>query len=61
MALRKKKRGVTRKITKTGTYTYYVTIPREYIEELGWRKKQRVSLRLSGKKVIIKDWKEKIG
>ena len=56
MALRKKKDGVVRKITKTGTYTYYVTIPREYIEELGWRKKQRVSLKLSGKKVIIEDW-----
>jgi len=58
MAKRKdKKDGITRKITKTGTYTYYVTIPREYIEELGWRKKQKVSIKLSGKKLIIKDWK----
>ena len=57
MALRKKKEGIVRKITKTGTYTYYVTIPREYIEELDWRKKQKVLLKLSGKKVIIEDWK----
>jgi len=53
-----KKQGISRKITKTGEYTYYVTIPREYIEALGWRCKQKVSVKLSGKKVIIEDWKE---
>ena len=42
----------------TGKYTYYVTIPREYIEILGWRKKQKVTLKLSGKKIIIEDWKK---
>ena len=46
-----------RKITKTGKYTYYVTIPREYIAELGWRKKQKVAVRLEDKKIIIEDWK----
>ena len=52
-----KKEGVARKITKTGKYTYYVTIPREYIEALGWRCKQKVAIKLSGKKVVIEDWK----
>lgn len=47
-----------RKITKTGAYTYYVTIPREYIAELRWRKKQKVTIKLSGKKIIIEDWKK---
>ncbi len=57
MARYKKEDGVVRKLTKTGKYTYYVTIPREYIATLGWRKKQKVSVRLSGKKIIIEDWK----
>lgn len=48
-----------RKITKTGIYTYYVTIPREYIEELGWRKKQKVKVSKEGDKIIIEDWKNK--
>lgn len=57
MAKYRKKDEAVRKITKTGLYTYYVTIPREYIVELGWRKKQKVSVKLSGKKVVIEDWK----
>ena len=57
MAKYRKKEEAVRKITKTGEYTYYVTIPREYISELGWRKKQKVSVKLSGKKIIVEDWK----
>jgi bifunctional DNA-binding transcriptional regulator/antitoxin component of YhaV-PrlF toxin-antitoxin module len=57
MAKSKRKR-ITRKLTMTGKYSYYVTIPREYIEVLGWRKKQKLTLKLSGKKIIIEDWKK---
>ena len=57
MAKGKKNKGVTRKLTKTGDYTYYVTIPKDYIEKLGWRVKQKVVVKLSGKKIIIEDWK----
>ena len=57
MLKNRKKNEAVRKITKTGSYTYYVTIPREYIAELGWRKKQKVSVKLSGKKIVIEDWK----
>ena len=53
-----KKEGIPRKITKTGEYTYYVTIPREYIEALGWRCKQKVAVKLTRKKVVIGDWRE---
>ena len=56
MAKRKKKE-VVRKLTKTGEYTYYVTIPREYIEELDWRRKQKVVVKKVGKKIVIEDWK----
>jgi bifunctional DNA-binding transcriptional regulator/antitoxin component of YhaV-PrlF toxin-antitoxin module len=47
-----------RKVTKTGTYTYYVTIPKEDLDILGWREKQLVTVTRSGKKLIIKDWKK---
>ena len=52
-----KQKKITRKLTVTGKYTYYVTIPREYIEVLGWRRKQKLTLKLSGKKIIVEDWK----
>ena len=47
------KTGAVRKLTKTGDYSYYVTIPREFIAELEWRKKQKVVLKLVDKKIII--------
>ena len=53
-----KQKKITRKLTVTGKYTYYVTIPREYIETLGWRRKQKLTLKLSGKKIIVEDWKK---
>ena len=42
-----------RKITKTGKYTYYVTIPKGLIEELGWRERQNVRVSRVGKKIEI--------
>lgn len=35
-----------------------VTIPIEYIRELKWRERQKVTVRKSGKKLIIEDWKK---
>ena len=50
----------TRKITVTGNgKTYYVTIPRWMIEELRWRKGQKVTLKLRGKRIFIGDWEKK--
>lgn len=47
------KRESTRKITKTGTYTYYVTIPKEELETLGWRERQNVVVKRIGKRLVI--------
>lgn len=58
MALVDKKDISVRKINKTGDYSYYVTIPREYIAELGWKKRQKVSVKLDGDRIIIEDWKK---
>ena len=42
-----------RKITKTGTYTYYVTIPKDDLDALGWRERQIVKVKRVGKKLVI--------
>ena len=48
-----------RKLTKTGRgKSMSVTLPIEYIRELKWRSKQKVTVRKVGKKLIIEDWKE---
>ncbi|MFH1375425.1 MAG: AbrB/MazE/SpoVT family DNA-binding domain-containing protein [Patescibacteria group bacterium] len=45
----------TRKILKIGN-SYAVTVPLEIIQELGWKKKQKVFVRKRGKGVVIEDW-----
>lgn len=52
-----KERNV-RKITKNGT-SHSVSIPVEILKKLGWREKQKVTVKLYRKKVIISDWKPK--
>ena len=42
-----------RKITKTGPYTYYVTIPKTVLKELNWRERQRVTVKRVGKRLVI--------
>ncbi len=48
-----------RKLQRTGENgsSYTVTIPRELIEELDWRKKQKVVITRHGRTLVIKDWK----
>lgn len=40
------------------TQTYYLTIPSEYISELGWQKGQKLVVKISKskKQVTIQDW-----
>jgi len=48
-----------RKVTKTGGgKSYAVTIPIEFIRELGWRERQKVVVEKKGKSLVIKDWKK---
>jgi len=48
-----------RKVTTTGkTGTYYVTLPKEIMRHLSWRKGQKVIVERKGKKIVIRDWKE---
>ena len=48
-----------RTIAKTKSGTYLVSIPIEFIRELGWKKGQKVRLKKYGKTIIIKDWEPK--
>ena len=50
---KKAAKGAVRRLTKTGTYTFYVTIPKTDIDALGWRERQRVSVRKSGKSIVV--------
>ena len=35
----------TRKLARVGKYSFAVTIPREWVTELKWREKQKISLK----------------
>lgn len=46
-----------RKINKTGTYSYYITIPKSLIQEMRWKEKQQVVVKRLGKRLFIEDGK----
>jgi len=46
-----------RSLNKTsGGKSYSVTIPLEYIRKLKWRGRQKLVVKIYGKKIIIEDW-----
>jgi bifunctional DNA-binding transcriptional regulator/antitoxin component of YhaV-PrlF toxin-antitoxin module len=47
-----------RKLTKVGGKSYAITLPIEIIKEFGWKERQKLVVKKSGKKLIIEDWKE---
>ncbi len=51
------KKKYVRKIQKL-KYSYFLVLPKEIIEDLEWREKQKVVARKSGKKIIIEDWEK---
>lgn len=38
--------------------SYFVTLPKEYIRKLGWRKGRKVIIMLEDDRLVIEDWKE---
>jgi len=57
MARRKLKDRNIRSLTKaSGGKSYCITLPMEYIHKLKWRARQKLTVRLYGKKLIIEDW-----
>lgn len=49
----KSKDDSVRVITKTGGYTYYVTLPKEELAALGWREGEKVLVSRKGKRITI--------
>ncbi|MFA6376920.1 MAG: hypothetical protein WCX69_05990 [Candidatus Paceibacterota bacterium] len=45
-----------RKLAKSGKTSLAVTIPRDFIVELGWKEKQKVVVKKQGKTITISDW-----
>ena len=59
MARQKLENRNIRKLYRIGKgKTYSLTLPVEYVRELGWQKTQKVTVELDkkSKKIIIKDW-----
>jgi antitoxin component of MazEF toxin-antitoxin module len=46
-----------RKVTRVGQRSLSVVIPADIVSELKIRERQKLTIRRSGKKIIIEDWK----
>lgn len=57
MTRRKLDQEHIRKLTKVGGTSLAVTLPKAITNKLGWKERQRVVVTLSGKNIIIKDFK----
>ena len=58
MGLQKLTNQNVRKITKVGGKSLAVTLPRELVVELGWKEKQKVTVKRARGGLLIKDWKK---
>ncbi len=47
-----------RKIVKNGRGSYYINIPKEIIEALHMKERQKLVIELVGKHLKVKDWKK---
>lgn len=50
---------IVRKLTKTGRGSRYVILPKEFLVELGWKEKQKLTLERVRGGILIKDWRKK--
>ncbi len=48
-----------RKLGKVGKYSYCVTIPKEIVQSLGWRSKQKLVVGMKGNQIVIRDYSRK--
>ncbi len=58
MARRKTEDTSIRKLTKVGGKSIGLTLPIELVRELGWKEKQKVTVKRVRGGLVIKDWKE---
>lgn len=58
MGVRKTGEQNIRKLTKISTSSLGLTLPKEIVKKLGWREKQKVSVKKVRGGVLIKDWRK---
>ena len=58
MGTKKVSETEVRKLQTTGEegQSYMITLPKELVEALGWRKNQKLTVHKYGKKLIVQDW-----
>jgi len=44
-----------RKLLVTGDYTYTLTLPKAWVQQLRWRKRQQLLLELRGERIVVRD------
>ena len=45
---------VTRKLTRSGDYSFYALLPPEWLKELGWRERQNLTLKKQGETITLR-------
>jgi len=59
MGRRKLKERNIRKLTRMGGgKSFGLTLPIEMVRKLKWRERQKLTLKMRGERIIIKDWKK---
>ena len=48
-----------RKLTKTGRGSRYVILPKELLDDLGWREHQKLTVERTSRGLLIKDWRKR--
>jgi len=58
MGARKSGEQEIRSLTQNRTGTYQISLPIQLVRDLGWRERQKVTVKRSGDKLVIEDWKK---
>ena len=58
MASRKTEDRDIRSLTRVAGKSFGITFPIDLIRALGWRSRQKLTVKQKGKKLIVKDWKK---
>lgn len=58
MSRRKTDKSNVRSLTRLGRGSLGLTLPIELVRELGWREKQKVTVKRVRGGLVIKDWKQ---
>ena len=48
-----------RKLTRTSRNSRYIILPKEFLDDLGWREKQKLTVERVRGGILIKDWRKK--